>query len=130
MLIPDPHGRIRCAPYDTCIANASTAATAAARRLGHGPYIGMVQVHRDKVGKIMASSGRGLERRPSSCSVGPRDCARAWLNNKAWPYERRPRNRLSSLIPQIKRERRAGGARQTDFKPTLLGLLGLPQMAR
>ncbi len=138
--LPDPHGpnTVR-APYDTLYQQMTFKLPATAGGKGRledmARYFGMVKCIDDNVGKIMASlKAAGLEEKTIVVFTSDHGdmCGEHGLNNKGVPYEASAK--IPFIIAYPGRIKPASVVREaldtTDFKPTLLGLLGLPQDAR
>ena len=133
--IPDPHGpnTVR-APYDTIFTNLQFALPRSAEGKGKlenmARYFGMVKCIDDNVGKILEAL-RAADVLENTLVVFTSDhgdmCGEHSLNNKGVPFEGSARIPFVIAYPgRIKPGTVIHEALATvDFKPTLLGLLGL-----
>jgi arylsulfatase A-like enzyme len=133
---PDPHGpnSVR-PPYDTMYEKFAFKLPASAGGKGRlenmARYFGMVKCIDDNVGKLMAGlrAAGVLERTAVVFTADHGDmCGERGLNNKGFPYETSARVPFIVALPGVVKPgavvREALGT--ADFKPTVLGLLGVP----
>lgn len=138
--IPDPHGpnTVR-APYDTMYQKQTFELPESAGGKGHlenmSHYFGMIKCIDDNVGKIIDGL-RVAGVLDKTIVVFTSDhgdmCGEHGLNNKGVPYEASAKIPFILVYPgKVKPGTVVREALCTvDFKPTLLGLLGLPRDAR